>query len=570
MKTYTKNDSNKSDKEVKIIMFSGEEGATGNMITYECGDDIIILDVGISFPDDTLPGIDLVIPDFSYILEHHEKVRGMIITHAHEDHLGAVPYLLKELDIPIYSSKVVHAFLKDRIADKASEEILAHTSMHLLDSSTGTVQLGQNFKISAFDVNHSVPNALGISIETPQGKIIHMADFKIDYRPLLDKPFNLETLTNFGKENILCLLSDCLGADSMGHSESERSMDETFINLFRDADDRQIMVTQISSNIARLHQIFTAAMKVGRKIVIGGRSLDNAVRIGRELGYLDFPDDLFVSEKEAINYLEKDLVYVVAGCFGQLGSTADRISRGEHKYIRIEENCRFIVSAAPHPPGSRIPMEAMSDRLILAGAEVVYPKIYEHLHVGGHGKRGDLETAASAVKPKYFIPIGGTVTHMRAYRNMVRDLGFNEDTVFELLQGESVIFDENGSHRGDTIPVKQILVDGKRVGEIGAAVIKDRETLSTEGVFVVVIPVSKADKTVLGGVEVITRGFIYVKESKALMGSAKDIANKVIDKYKGDMTNWPEVQRKIEKEVEKFLYKKTGNRPMIIVHSLTV
>lgn len=568
-KFITKNTKNTSNDEVKIRSFSGQEGATGNMTIYECGDDMIILDVGISFPDDTMPGIDLVIPDFTYVLENQHKLRGAVITHAHEDHLGAVPFLLRELDVPIYCGKVVKAFLEDRIKDKATEEILKRTSFHLLEPETEEVMLGK-FGISVFRVNHSVPQAFGVSINTPQGRIVHMADYKIDFKPVLERPIDLEKLTRFGEEGVLCLLSDCLGADTMGSSEPESSMNDTFTNLLFGAEGKQVIITQISSNIARIHQIVKSAMKVGRRVVIGGRSLDNAVRIGKALGYLDFPDDVFVNEKQAGDYLEKDLVYIVAGCFGQLGSTADRISRGEHKYIKLEKDALFVVSASPGPPGSRAPMEAMRDRFILAGADVVYPKIYEHLHISGHGHRGDLETVASIVKPKYFIPIGGSVSHMRAYTHMVEDLGFKREDVFELLEGESVVFRPDGAKRGEKIPVKQVLVDGKRIGQVGAVVIKDRETLSSDGVFVVIIPVSKQDKTALAGVEVITRGFIYVKESKELMGQAKDVANKVIDKSQRDMSNWGEIQHKIEKELSKFLYKKTGNNPMVIVHSINI
>lgn len=565
MKQFTKKDT----PEVKIISFSGQEGATGNMTLYECEDDLIAVDCGISFPDDTLPGIDLVIPDFTYVLENIHKFRGVVVSHAHEDHLGAIPFLLREVNVPIYASKVVQEFLKERIRDKASEDILNQTSMHLLDETVTPIKLG-NFTIEAFNVNHSVPNSLGIVINTPQGRILHMADYKVDFQPVLDKPIDLEALTRYGKEGVLCLLSDCLGADTKGGSEPESSMNETFINLFHGAEGRQIMVTQISSNIARIYQIVKAAQKVNRKVVLGGRSIEKASEIGRNLGYLDFPEEVFVTERQAQDYYEDELVYIVAGCFGQMGSTADRISRGEHKYIQLEENCRFIVSAEPGPPGSRVPMESMRDRLVLAGAEVIYPKIYDHLHISGHGHRTDLETVAAAVKPKYFIPIGGSPSHMRAYTNMVSDMGFARDSVFELLEGENVIFTEKGAKMGKRLAAKQVFVDGKRIGEVGAIVIKDRETLSSDGVFVVVIPISKTDKTALAGAEVITRGFIYVKESKALMGQAKDIANKILDKHKGDLSNWTEVQKKIEKEIEKFLFKETGSRPLTIVHSIYV
>ena len=275
--------------EVKIYSFSGQEGATGNMTIYECGDNLLVVDVGISFPDDTLPGVDLIIPDFSYLLDNQEKIKGVVVTHAHEDHLGAIPFLLREIDVPIYSSQIVQEFLKDRIKDKASAEIMKRTRLHLLDETTGETTLG-NFKVSAYNVNHSVPHALGISINTPQGRILHMADFKIDFQPVLDKVIDLEKITQYGNEGVLCLLSDCLGADTKGSSEPEKSMNETFVNLFRNAEGRQVMITFISSNIARIHQVIEAARKTNRKVVLGGRSIDNSVRIGRALGYLKYSD----------------------------------------------------------------------------------------------------------------------------------------------------------------------------------------------------------------------------------------------------------------------------------------
>ena len=249
------------------------------------------------------------------------------------------------------------------------------------------------------------------------------------------------------------------------------------------------------------------------------------------------------------------MIYIVAGAFGQHGSTADRISRDEHRFIKLERDCRFVVSSTPGPPGSRVPMEALRNRLILAGAEVIYPKVYDKLHISGHGHRGDLETIASIAKPKYFIPIGGSVSEMRAYRNMAEDIGYSKDNVFELLEGDNVSFNKGKARLGKRLKTKQVLIDGTRIGEVGAVVIRDREQLSTDGVFVIVVPVSKKDKTVVGGAEIVTRGFIYVKESRQLMGKAKDRVNKIVDKYGGNTKDWNTLYAKIEKDVSKFLYK---------------
>lgn len=553
---------------VRIIDFSGSEGATKNMTAYECGDDIIVVDCGIGFPDDQMPGIDVIIPDFSYLLQNKEKIRGLFITHAHEDHLGAVPYLLQELNVPIYANKLVQAFIKERILDKGSEQMLKDTSFHLLEDDGKKFTVG-NFTVSGFRVNHSVPRTMGFSIDTPQGKILHIADFKIDWSPVLDDPIDIATISKYGSEGVLCLLSDCLGANTEGYSRSEQTMKHIFHDLYEQAEGRQIMITTISSNISRMYQMIDAAVKEGRKVVLGGRSIVRSVEIARELGFLPFASDVFVDHRKSAGYIQSELVYIVAGAFGQQGSTLDRVSRGEHDTIFLEENSMVVFSADPSPPGTRIPVERLMDNLTLRGAEVIYSKIQENLHISGHGPRGDLTMLASIVNPKYFIPIGGSVTQMRAYKNMIADLGYEKENVFELLEGQSIVFDEGNAKTGDTITTKPVYIDGGEIGNIGPIVIKDREILSDEGVFVVVVPMSKDTKSVLGGVDVITRGFIYVKESKDLMGRSKDLVNKLLDKQEGAI-NWPSLQGKIEKDVQKFLTQETGRRPMVIVHAINV
>ncbi len=558
------------NRSVKIIDFSGSEGATKNMTVYECGDDIMIVDCGIGFPDDQMPGIDVIIPDFSYLLQNKEKIRGLLVTHAHEDHLGAIPYLLRDLNIPIYANKLVQAFIKERLVDKGSEQMLKDTSFHLIEDDGKEFNLGSSFTVSGFRVNHSVPTTMGYSINTPQGRILHIADFKIDWSPVLDKPIDIATISGYGAEGVLCLLSDCLGANTEGYSKSEQTMKHIFNDLYAQGEGRQVMLTTISSNISRMYQMIDAAVKEGRKVVLGGRSIQKSVEIARELGFLPFDNDVFVDHKKSGGYDQSELVYIVAGAFGQQGSTLDRIARGEHDTIYLEENSMVVFSADPSPPGTRIPVERLMDQLTLRGAEVIYSKIQENLHISGHGPRGDLTMMASIVNPKYFIPIGGSVTQMRAYREMVVDLGYDRESVFELLEGQSVIFQNGNAGMGPTIQTKPVYIDGGEIGNIGPVVIKDREILSDEGVFVVVVPIDKESKTILGSVDVITRGFIYVKESKELMGRSKDMINKVLDKQAGEVTNWQGLQTKIEKEVERFLLKETGRSPMVIVHAINV
>jgi ribonuclease J len=554
---------------VKIIALSGTENVTKNMTVYECGDDIMIVDCGIGFPDAEMFGIDVVIPDFSYLVENKDRIRGLVITHAHEDHFGAVAYLMRELNIPIYANALVQGFIKERLKDKGPKDADKNVSFNLIGPDVSEISIG-NFKVSTFRVNHSVPTALGISINTPQGRILHMADYKVDWTPILDKPIDIATISRYGDEGVLCLLSDCLGCTTEGYTKSEKMLSQTFHDLFEDARDRQIMVTTISSNLSRMHQIIEAAIKQSRKVVLGGRSIQQSVRIARGLGILKFDDSVFVADEKSGGYDQKDLVYIVAGCYGQQGSTLDRVSRKEHDTIKIEDKALVIFSADPNPPGVEQAVEKVINNLILEGAEVFYSQIQQNLHVSGHGLKGDLTMIAALVKPQYFIPIGGTIAKARAYKNMVADLGFNPETVFELLEGESVVFENNSAHIGPRIHTKQVLIDGSSVGTVGEIVIRDREQLSNDGVFVVVVPMGKETNSVTGGVEVVTRGFIYVKESKELMGQTKDMINKLLEKDDASGKNWPALQGKIEREVQRFLYKKTGRDPMVIVHTIAV
>jgi len=560
---------NSSKPALKIITLSGTESVTKNMTLYECGEDIIAVDCGVGFPDSEMLGVDVVIPDMTYLYENSHKIRGVFITHGHEDHIGSIPFLLRELNVPIYANKLVQGFITEKLKDKFYKDIFDKTKFVLISPETEEVTVGC-FKISAFRVNHSVPSSMGYAIKTPQGTVLHMADYKIDWTPVLDKPIDLAAIAKLGDSGVLCLLSDCLGATTEGFSKTERSMDNTFSDLFEQGDGRQVLVTTISSNLSRMYQIMDSAIKHGRKVVLSGRSIHQSVTVAKQLGYLPFDESVYINEQDSSQHHQKDLVYIIAGCYGQQGSSLDRLSRAEHENIVLEDNAMVVFSADPNPPGVAEAVEKMMDNLTLAGAEVIYSKIQENLHVSGHGTRGDLITVAAVAKPKYFIPIGGTVTKMRAYRNLVESLGVQKNQVFELLEGESVVFEDGKAQKGVKLELKQVFVDGSSVGGIGPVVMKDREQLSSDGVFVVVIPVSKDGQKIVGNVEVITRGFIYVKESKALMGKSRDVVNKVLDRYKDGIDDWGSAKKKIEKEISRFLYKETRRNPLIIVHSITI
>lgn len=570
--TVTKSStSHASTKGLKIIKLGSDVGATKNMTVYECGDEIIVVDCGIGFPDSELPGVDVVIPDVSYLLERVGRVKGIIVTHGHEDHFGAIPYVIGNmLEVPIYCNDLVEGLLKKRLEDRATKEVAESVSFKRINKDTRDLKIGNNFTLTAYNVNHSVPSSLGFAFKTPEGTVVHMADYKIDKTPVIDEPIDMEMIEKIGKEGVLCFLSDCLGVTEPGFSESEKDLDKTIDKVIKKAAGKQVFLTTISSNISRMYQVIQVAAENDRKVAFVGRSIQSSADVARQLGYLPFPDDYFIDYKKAGKLPSSQVLYIVAGCYGQQGSALYRLAHNDHNQLAITDGDYVIFSADPGPPSSYEPVENVLHFLTVAGAEVIYSDIQDNLHVSGHGTREDLKTVAQKLNPKYYIPIGGTAAYMRAYTHMVEELGATRDDVFELLEGQTVIFKDKKAQMGDTLDVEQVYVDGKSIGEIGEVVIRDRERLSNDGVFVVVVPVAKDRNQLTGTAEVITRGFVYVKENKALVGRAKDIVNKVIDKYRTGSLDWNTVRNEIERDVGKFLVRETGRNPVIIVSAINI
>jgi len=556
---------------LKIISIGGTEKVTKNLTVYEYRDDIIVVDCGIGFPDIfDMPGVDVLIPDFTYLIENSHKIRGLFITHGHEDHVGAVPNLLLELpDIPVYASKLVGESLKVKLADSSFKKAGEGFHYHLMNPESGIVDLG-NFKVSAFRINHSIPESMGFAIKTPEGVVLHIADYKFDETPVLDKPFDVDTLQRLNREGVLCLLSDCLGINSEGHTKSESTLTDTFVELFGRAGKRQVFVTTMSSNISRMYQIMSAAQKYGRKIVASGRSIEQMVDVARRLGYLPFSDDFFVKEQMSQKIPQEELVYLIAGCYGQPESSLGRLSRGEHENITFENNAMVIFSGDPSPPGADIMVEKVMDALTLKNAEVIYGEIQEDLHVSGHAVKGDIERLTRLVSAKYYIPVGGSITKMRAYTNLLGTMGIAKNRVFELLEGDSVEFSYGNAKKGTHLQTKQVYMGNNKVDELNPIVVKDRNLMCNDGVFVVAVPVTRNGKVLTDRIEIITRGFIYVKDSKELMGKSKNFVGKRINKLnsnKGDIT---EIKKKLENDVGSFLRKETSMSPMVIVHFITI
>ena len=559
----------KSKPELKIQSLSGSFSATKNMTVYECGEDIIVVDCGIGFPDKTMHGVDLIIPDFSYLRDKKSKIRALFITHSHEDHMGAISYFLEEFDVPMYSNRLVQEYTKEKIKDRGLGDVLRRVDFRTFIPEDAPVVLG-NFKISGFRTNHSVPSGVAYVIDTPQGKVVHAADYKFDTDPVLDKPADVAQIRKVGEEGVLCMLSDCLGCSTDGGSTPESVLAPTFETVMKNAYGRQLFITVISSNLARMHQIIEASIKAGRKIVMSGRSMDQTVRIGTELGYLPFGKENYVNDRDAFKLDQSKLTYLIAGCFGQVGSSLDRVSKGENDDIVLEENALVVFSAEPNPPGVDVDVLAMMDRLVMEGAEIyaqfLHSRVHEKLHISGHGHRDDLKLMANLLKPKYIIPIGDTVVKMRVYKDMLQDeLGISPDRVFEMMDGDNLHFSDGQAKLGKRIETQEVYVNSSTYQQIPAMVVKDRTKLSTDGIFVVTVVLDKDRNAIKGKIDIVTRGLVVVSDSKMFIGKAKDVVNKTLDKNTEKMGDFGFLKNKIEKNIERFIHKETGKRPIILV-----
>lgn len=549
------NNTNQIRPPLKIIPIGGTTTVQKNMYIYECGNDIIVMDCGIGFPDSYTPGVDIIIPDFTYLLENREKVRGIVITHGHDDHRSSIPYLLKEHAFDVYAVPFVKALIQNALEEHTNLQ----TNTIKEFSPDQTLQLGL-FKLHPFRVNHSIPDTLGFAIDTPQGRVFHNTDFKFDWSPVMDKPFDVQkaaVLASEPKHGPLALLSDCLGSTTEGYSKTERTIQTTFENILAKAEGKQVFITTLSSNISRIQQAIDASLKYGRKIVPAGRSIRNTLSVAREIGYIDFPDNIFVDERRASRHNQSKLTYIITGSYAQPGSGLVRAATGEHKTISLQEKAVVIFSADPIP-NSMAAVNMIIDELYLKGAEIYYSEIQNNLHVSGHGLKGDLMLLANIVKPKYFIPIGGNVKHMRAYSEMIQETGVESNRILELLDGQSVIFENGNVKLGERLKLKEVYVDGTLVGDVGTTVLEDRLQMANDGMAVVTVGSNNK-------ITISTRGFVFVKESKDLIQKAEDIVRKTISSQNKKSGDKGFVAKRIEQEVSRFFSKQTGRNPLIVV-----
>lgn len=540
---------------LKFIAISGTTGVTENLYVYECGEDMIVVDCGVGFPESEMYGVDLVIPDFTYIKENARKLRAILITHGHEDHLGALPFLLKDVSAPIYSTRLVAGFIEDKLADYS-----VSGQVNVFDPERDVLSLGV-FRITPFRISHSVPDAVGFAIDTPEGRAFHVADYKFDWTPVDGRPFDVKKLATLASGGVLAVASDCLGATSTGYTESEFAIEKRIEEIARHAKG-QLFFTTISSNISRVQQALNVAHLLGRKVALIGRSVERKINIAKRLGYLRYPHQLVVSPKEVRKLPSEKRMYIISGSYGQPGSALYRVAIGEHEYLSVQEGDVVIFSSDPAPPGSKENVDFVVNHLIEANSDVHYYDIQEDLHVSGHGSQEDIKMLFAILRPKYFIPIGGTVRHMRAYKDLAVLMGASEKNVFEPRAGDIIEFGEGVARKTGNIPVKEVLVDGLGIGDVGQVVLRDRQILAKDGAAVVLIQIDKQNNKLVSLPEIISRGFVFEGREKGFLArTAGELKRQIERKKKFDKHLVRDVTVNF---LEKFFFKETGRRPMIL------
>lgn len=541
---------------LKFIALSGTTNVTENLYVYEYGNDILVVDCGVGFPESDMYGVDLVIPDFNYLEKNAQKIRAILISHGHEDHFGALPFLPEKINAPIYATKLVAGFIEDKFKDYK----IRGKKVHVFDPEKDVLSFGQ-FKITPFRTSHSVPDGVGYAIDTPEGRIFHVADYKFDWTPVDGKPFDVSKLALLSSGKPLALVSDSIGSTNPGYTESEREIEKRIEEIIR-SSKRKVYFTTISSNISRMKQALNVASKLGRKVVFIGRSIEKKAEIAKKLGYLSYPDNLVVSAKESAKVPEEKIMYIISGSYGQPGSALYRVALGEHDYLSVEKGDVVVFSSDPAPPGSRANVDAVVDKLIEEQIEVHYYDIQEDLHVSGHGSQKDIEMLFSLVKAKYLIPVGGTIRHMHSYELIAKSMGYLEENVFCLGAGDIVEFSQGKGTVSGKMHIKNVLVDGLGIGDVGKAVLRDRQVLAKEGVAIVLLQLDKYQGELIDIPEIISRGFVFEKYGKKFLSEASRILKQRIEKRR-------KVDAKILREIttdflEKYFFEEIGRRPMIL------
>ena len=542
--------------ELKVIPIGGLNEIGKNMTLLECNNQIMIIDCGLSFPDDEMYGIDIVIPDFSYLIANRERIAGMVITHGHEDHIGAVPYLLKNIKIPVYGTRLTLGLVENKLKE------------HGIQGDLRTINAGDKIQLGCFDIEtirttHSIADSICLAITTPAGVVFHSGDFKIDYTPIDGEPIDFSKLAEIGKKGVTLMLCDSTNVTRPGFTASERVVGQTIENIFRNAKTRIIIAT-FSSNVHRVQKIIENAVKFGRKVAISGRSMENVVALAIELGYLDIPPGTLVDLKMTKNIPDDQLVIITTGSQGEPMSALSRIASGEHKSVKLKKGDMVILSSTP-VPGNEKTVSNVVNKLFEKGAEVIYSDIAD-IHVSGHACQEELKLIHSLIKPKFFMPVHGEYRHLIAHARLAESLGMNKDNIFVLENGDILKVNKRRAKRETAmVEADAILVDGLGVGDVGNIVLRDRKLFSESGLIIVVAAIEKESHMVVSGPEIISRGFVYVRENESLIEEARKVAMEALEKCQNKrMKDWNTMKSQVRDALNSYIYETTKRSPIIL------
>ena len=541
---------------LKIIPLGGLGEIGKNMTVVEYGSNIVIIDCGMSFPEDEMLGIDIVIPDITYLIKNKDKIKGMVLTHGHEDHIGSIPYFLKKVNIPIYGTRLTLGLVENKLLEHKLEDV----SLNVLDAGK-SVDLGC-FKVTFIRSNHSIPDSVGIAIDTPIGTVVHTGDFKIDFTPVTGDVIDLDKFADLGRKGVLVAMSDSTNVERPGHTDSERTVGAKFMDIFKDCQSR-ILVASFASNIHRVQQIINAAVAYNRKVAISGKSMINAIKVSQELGYLDVPEGTIIHVNDLKKLKDNEIVIITTGSQGEPMSALTRMANNDHKKIQIQKGDLVIISANPIP-GNEKTVSRVINMLYEKGADVLYDALMQ-VHVTGHAKRDELKLMLSLLKPKFFIPVHGEYRHLMLHAKLAAELGMDEKNTIIGKNGDVIEITSKSIAKNGNVTSGNILVDGLGVGDVGNIVLRDRKLLSENGLIIVVLSTEKGTGKILAGPEIVSRGFIYVRENIDLIEESKAVIRKALSKCgEANSKEWNTIKMAIKDALSSFIYEKIKRNPMIL------
>lgn len=542
---------------VKIIPLGGVNEIGKNLTAIEYKNDIVVIDCGLKFPDEDMFGIDLVIPDITYLMKNKEKVSGIFLTHGHEDHIGALPYVLKQLNVPVYGTKLTLGIVETKLKEHG---LLSSTEL-IRVKPRDVIRLN-SVSVEFIKTNHSIADSVAIAVHTPLGVVLHTGDFKVDYTPIDGEAMDFARFAELGKKGVLAMMADSTNVEKAGYTNSERIVGESLTRIFGKTKGRIIIAT-FASNIHRIQQIIDAASVYGRKVAVSGRSMENIMNVAIELGYIEVDKDSLVSIDKINKYNNDQIVIITTGSQGEPMSALSRMAASEHRKVNIVEGDTIIISATPIPGNEKL-VSKVINQLFKKGAEVIYGS-QENIHVSGHACQEELKLMQTLVKPKHFIPVHGEYRHLKQHGELATKLGLDEKSVVIPDVGDIIEVTRNSIKKNGTVASGQIFVDGLGVGDVGNIVLRDRKHLSQDGILTVVVTLSKENKSIVAGPDIISRGFVYVRESEGLMDEARDIVrNTLLDCEEKKITDWATLKSNVRDELRTYLYEKTKRKPMIL------